>query len=348
MKKRVQYMIALGSVFLILACSMEGITIMRSTSVPPAALERATLIPYQPAQTVNAEVTPVVIQPGQPANGEATLGAAQPVQELQPCSLITIAEAEAILGEPVIAATVTGGGCAFNNASDMLYAVSVGAAQAGQAEGILQGQVMLLGFAGVQFDEAKMARYNLLSDAQDFKTFFTELVAATQGSTVAKAQLVVDGVSDVVYWAWLTAQSRRQGAYVALRGKTLVNVNVVVADSKSEQSMFEASQALANKIFDRLPANFILGIPTVAPTQSLPTAVPTQPWPTAIPTQPWPTLVPGGPPTLVPGGPPTLVPGGPPTTVAGGPSTLVPGGPPTLVPGGPPTTVPGGPPTAVK
>jgi len=310
MNKIAQCMIALGSVFLILACNLGSVTNNLSTFATPTAMERATLMPYQPAQTVNAEVTPVVIQPGQPANGEATLGAAQPVQELQPCSLITIAEAEEVLGEPATASTVSSGGCAFNNASDSLYAVSVGAAQAEQAEGILQGQVMLLGFAGVQFDEAKMTRFNNLSDAQDFKTFFSELVAATQGSTVAKAQLVEDGVNDVVYWAWLTAQSRRQGAYVAVRGKTLVNVNVVVAESKSEQYMLEASQALATKIFDRLPANFTLGMPTVAPTQPLLTAVPTQPWP---------TLVPGGPPTLVPGGPPTPV---GPTTVPGQP-TLV-------------------------
>ena len=327
MNKIAQHMIALVLVFLILACNLGSVTNNLSTSATPTAMERATLMPYQPAQTVNAEVTPVVIQPGQPANGEATLGAAQPVQELQPCSLITIAEAEAILGEPATAPTVSSGGCAFNNASDSLYAVSVGVAQAGQAEGILQGQVMLMGFAGVQFDEAKMTRFNNLSDAQDFKTFFTELVAAAQGSTVVKAQLVEDGVSDgrqevTSYWAWLTAQSRRQGAYVAVRGKTMVNVNVVVADTKPEQSMFEASQALANKIFDRLPANFTLGMPTVAPTQPLP------------------TLVPGGLPTTVPGSPPTLVPGGPPTAV--------PGSPPTLVPGGPPTTVPGSPPTAVK
>jgi len=299
MNKIAQHMIALVLVFLILACNLGSVTNNLSTSATPTAMERATLMPYQPAQTVNAEVTPVVIQP---AAGEVTPGAAQPGQELQPCSLITSAEAEAILGEPATAPTVSSGGCAFNNASDSLYAVSVGVAQAGQAEGILQGQVMLMGFAGVQFDEAKMTRFNNLSDAQDFKTFFTELVAAAQGSTVVKAQLVEDGVSDgrqevTSYWAWLTAQSRRQGAYVAVRGKTMVNVNVVVADTKPEQSMFEASQALANKIFDRLPTNFILGMPTVAPTQPLP------------------TLVPGGPPTLVPGGPPTTVPGSPPTAV---------------------------------
>ena len=340
MNKIAQHMIALVLVFLILACNLGSVTNNLSTSVTPTAMERATLMPYQPAQTVNAEVTPVVIQP---AAGEVTPGAAQPGQELQPCSLITTAEAEAILGEPATAPTVSSGGCAFNNASDSLYAVSVGVAQAGQAEGILQGQVMLMGFAGVQFDEAKMTRFNNLSDAQDFKTFFTELVAAAQGSTVVKAQLVEDGVSDgrqevTSYWAWLTAQSRRQGAYVAVRGKTMVNVNVVVADTKPEQSMFEASQALANKIFDRLPTNFILGMPTVAPTQPLPTLVPGGP----------PTLVPGGPPTTVPGGPPTTVPGSPPTLVPGGPPTAVPGSPPTLVPGGPPTTVPGSPPTAVK
>lgn len=256
MSKKGRHIIALVSVFLILACSLEDVIkpAMLPTSFPPTAVQLVTLVVVQPSLTAGIETIPA---------------AAQPMQELQPCSLVTTAEVEAILGEPATAPNVISGGCAFNNAKDSLYAVSVGAAQDKQADSILQGQAMLLGFAGVQLDQAKMAQLKALSDAQDFKGFFTQLVATAQGSTVAKVQLVEDGVSDVVYWAWLTAQSRKQGAYVAVRGNTLVNVNVVVADTNSEQSMLEASQSLADKIFDRLPANFSLAEPTVASTPML-------------------------------------------------------------------------------
>lgn len=274
MNKKVQRIIALVPSFLILACSLESVIspATPATSVPPTAIVLVTL---------------VVAQPSPSGSVETTLAVLQPMQELQPCSLVTKEEVEAILGEPATAPNVISGGCAFNNAKDSLYAVSVGAAQAGQADGILQGQAMLLGFAGAQLDQAKMAQLKSFSDAQDFKGFFTELVATAQGLTAIKAQLVEDGVSDVVYWAWLMSESRRQGAYVAVRGKTLVNVNVVVADSKSEQSMLEASQSLAGKIFDRLPAEFSLAMPTVVSTPMLLTGTPIEQTPAPTVTATW-------------------------------------------------------------
>ena len=68
----------------------------------------------------------------------------------------------------------------------------------------------------------------------------------------------MDGVGDAAYWLWLTADPRRQGALVVARGPTLVNVNLVVADSQAEPAMLDASKVLADKVFSRLPARFVI------------------------------------------------------------------------------------------
>jgi hypothetical protein len=201
----------------------------------------------------------------------------QPAGELDPCLLLTSAEAEAILAQPVGAPTPMNGACIYSN-SDGLYTVSVAAAQGKQASGILQGQAMLLGFAGVQLDQGRMDKLKLMAEALDYSGFFTELVAIAEGSTIFKARLIEDGKNDVTYWAWIDAQSRRQGAFVAARGQTLVNINLVVADTQTEDAMLAASTALAEKSFGLLPAQFTLAVPTAVPTQQE-----LQPTPTEVP-----------------------------------------------------------------
>jgi hypothetical protein len=182
---------------------------------------------------------------------------------------------EAILAEPASPPTPVSGGCTFTNAKDGLYALTVAAAQDQQTNGILQGQAMLLSFAGARLDEARMTSLKTLAAALDYKGFFSELVAAAEGVTTLQARLVEDKESDVVYWTWIAAQTRRQGAYVVVRGPTLININLVVADTQSEESMLAASTSLANKIFERLPSKFTLAMPTAAPQQPSPNATPT-------------------------------------------------------------------------
>jgi hypothetical protein len=265
--------------FSLLACSLSSVM---PTAVPTAV----------PAATAVVAVEPTAV--------EAQATAAGPPQELEPCSLLTAAEAEAILGEPAAPPQVINGACAYSNAKDSLYLVSVAAAQGPQTEGILQGLAFLLGIAGAPLDEAKLAELKSLSDAQDFQGFFGELVALAQGVPAVHAQLV-EGV-EAGFWAWLNAQGRRQGALAVARGRTMVNVNVVVADSQSEEAMLAAAKALADQVFGRLPASFVLPMatpspvpPTIAPTEPLPTP------PTAIPTHQPPTKVPTSlPPTAVP------------------------------------------------
>ena len=255
---------------------------------PTAAIWVAT-VTLPPQSAIRVETATFTAAPSTPPTP-----AEAPLQEVQPCSLVTQQEAEAILGEPATPPQAVSGGCAFTNAKDGLYAVSVAAAQDKQTGDVMQGQAFLLGMAGVPLDQAALDQLKALSDAQDFKGFFTELVARAQGAPAVKAQLL-DGVGDVGYWAWLSAQGRRQGAFVAGRGPTLVNVNLVVADSQSEQAMLDAARALADQIFGRLPARFTIAAPSAAPTP-LPSPVPPQATDTPIPPAPAGTSAPPPPP----------------------------------------------------
>jgi hypothetical protein len=247
---RIEKILVLTAIgFGLLACNLGGVSPMTNESTQSL-----------PASEIPP---PSVVQPSQPQASEA-----EPVDgPVEPCSLITAAEAEAILAEPVSAPVAMNGACIYSNASDALYTISVAAAQDQQTNGILQGQAMLLAFGGSQLDEARMNKLKALADSMDYKGFFTELVAATEGSATLKAQLVENGGSELVYWAWITAQNRRQGAFVALRGQTLVNINLVVADTQSEESMLAASTSLADKVFGRLPAKFTLAMPAATPAQ---------------------------------------------------------------------------------
>jgi hypothetical protein len=121
-----------------------------------------------------------------------------------------------------------------------------------------------------------MTKIKALAEALDYKGFFTELAAAAQGVPTLKARLIEGGGNDLAYWAWITVQTRRQGAFVAVRGSTLVNLNLVVADTQAEEAMLAASTELAEKIFGRLPTKFTLAMPTTAPAQLGPTITPTE------------------------------------------------------------------------
>lgn len=230
----------------VMACNMGGTS--------PLVTEAVRTSPNTPSP-----VAPVEVQP----SSTQALEAPQPVASLDPCSLITATEAEAILGEPVSAPSVVNGACSYSNARDALYMFSATAAQGQETGGILQGQMMMLGLGGVQFDEAGMSSLKSLAGNLDYRGFFTELVTAAEGAATLKARLVEDSGSDMVYWAWITAQNRRQGAFVAVRGQTLVNINLIVADTQTEEAMLAASTSLADQIFGRLPSQFTLAMPAL-------------------------------------------------------------------------------------
>jgi hypothetical protein len=237
-----------------------GVVACNLGQISPAATEAV-----QTSPDAAPSATPTEVQPS-PAQASDT---PQPVTGLDPCSLVTATEAEAILSEPVSAPNAMNGACIYSNARDALYMISAAAAQDQEASGILQGQVMMLGLGGVQFDEAGMNKIKSLAENLDYKGFFTELVTVAEGATTLEARLVEGGGSDVVYWVWISAQNRRQGDFVAVRGQTLVNINLIVADTQAEETMLAASTSLADQIFGRLPSKFTLPIPAQSPTPTM-------------------------------------------------------------------------------
>ena len=241
---------------LLLACNLGNALAPAKDAATAEPLEAPSEISETVQQTPSL---PTIQAPAQPDT--------QSVPSADPCSWITTAEVEVILAEPASAPKAMSGACTFSNAKDNLYMVSIGAAQDKETSGFLQAQAILLGFAGVRLDEPLIAKIKPLSEALDFKGYFTELVLASKGAPAVQAKLFTGGGNDLVYWAWLTAQSRRQGAFVAVRGTTLVNINLVVADTQTEESMLAASTTLANEIFTRLPVKFSVVIPTVMPAQ---------------------------------------------------------------------------------
>jgi len=221
----------------------------------------------EPAQlttaTEQASPAPEELQPATPQVEEP----AQPSAALDACTLVTAAEAEAIFGQPAGPANSMSGTCAYSNASEGLYMVSVAAAQDQETSGVMQGQMFMLGIGGVQLDEAAVNKLRLLAESMDYRGFFTELVALSQDAPTMTARLVEGGGNDVAYWVWVNAQSRRQGSFVAARGQTLVNINLIVADTQAEEAMLAAASSLADQVFGRLPLKFTLAMP---PTQAPP------------------------------------------------------------------------------
>ena len=201
-------------------------------------------------------------------------GAVAEPTSFDPCTLVTKENAEKFLGEPASEPKSMSGGCNFTNAKDGLYAFSVAAAQDKESVNILQGQTMLLGFAGIKMDEAFINEVKPLAEALDYKAFFTKLVAASKSSSTISAKLFSGGGNDLTYWAWITVPPRRQGAFVAIRGTTVVNINLVVSETQVEETLLNDANRLASDIFKKLPEKFSIGSGSPAPaaqSQSVPT-----------------------------------------------------------------------------
>ncbi|HET9913688.1 MAG TPA: hypothetical protein VFQ13_17480 [Anaerolineales bacterium] len=253
----------------IAALSLLVIGSLACNMVTTSSLATATVQPSTVTVAVQASPVPDDAQP----SSTPVPDMAQPSASLDPCTLVTAAEAEAILGQPVGPASPMNGACAYSNASDALYMVSAAAAQDQETSGILQGQMMMLGFGSVQLDESGVNKLRSLAESMDYRGFFTELVTISQGAPTMTAQLVEGEGNDVAYWVWVSAQNRRQGGFVAARGQTLVNINLIVADSQTEEAMLAAATSLADQAFGRLPSKFTLAMPTTQAPPPTPTLV---------------------------------------------------------------------------
>ena len=72
---------------------------------------------------------------------------------------------------------------------------------------------------------------------------------------------MLDGIGEGAYWSWMSGGGRPEGVLVVWRGRTLVNVNAIVAGSRQQEEIIKLSADLALKMLDRLPPRFVVGPP---------------------------------------------------------------------------------------
>ena len=298
--KKYPHIIPLSFLFLaILACNFDSSLV--TGQLPPATAAPAIALTV-PAPDEEIIQTEEVSETEEVAESEE-VPVLTPTEEgdgkLDPCTLITAEQAETILGEPVTPAEVKNGSCVFSNAKDKLYMVNIAAAQDKETAGILQGQAILLMFTGNPVSDDLTAKLKNLSDEQNYKGFFTALATASKGSQVMTAKLFTGGGHDLVYWAWINAPPRRQGAFVAVRKNTLVNINVVLTDTADSSEILKALNTLAGDAFAKLPEEFSIGQPVMETSQANSAAA-----------EATPTLVPDTTTGQSPAATPTLVPVG--------------------------------------
>jgi len=77
-----------------------------------------------------------------------------------------------------------------------------------------------------------------------------------------------------------------------VRGSSVVNVNVIVADTVTEDSMLPACLALADEVFGRLPNKFTIAAPAGTAEPALTAGAPTQPAVAPQPAGPTPVVGP--------------------------------------------------------
>jgi hypothetical protein len=270
MKGFTRYTVIIIAVSSILACNLSSaLTAPNPTDVPlptanpPAAAET---VPDLNLPTPTEEVL------------EADDGIGS---TLDMCALITKADVEKFFTEPANEPRPANGSCTFTNAKDNLYAFSVGAGQDKESGSILQSQAMLLSMAGVEMDDAFLAKVKPYEESLDYRAYFTELVAASKSSDTVTAKLFAGGGNDLTYWAWISVPPRRSGAYTAVRGTTLLSMYLVVPESQAEKDMLTMANVLAGDIFAKLPKTFTNGTGTSEPSPQS-SAAPEQATPTFV------------------------------------------------------------------
>ncbi|HLF01516.1 MAG TPA: hypothetical protein VI547_06040 [Anaerolineales bacterium] len=204
---------------------------------------------------------------------------------LDPCTLITQAEAASVLGEPVSDGALLGGGCVFVDTAAAQHIVSVYAVPANSAYDVLTGHMFLLTAFGLQINTLQNGEIKSLALAGDSVGVVDRLIYITDGNTLFASQRV-NGLGDSAIWISRVAGTVRQSFLIVARGQSVAGIDLVVTSLRAEESARDSAKAMMETILSRLPAKFTLGS-----TQPVSTAPPS---PTLSGTPPTPTPSPSG------------------------------------------------------
>lgn len=240
----------------VLACNMPGV------GDEPAVTDGPTITP---TLLVDSATTVAVISP-QAATEEPTttpeptavpaIGADTTPVIVDPCSLLTTAEVESLLGEPAGEPTPVDGGCIYQEPVERMETVTVFAVQGEAAADALGAQLFLVSLmGGVQIDEATTQEATALAEAGDVVGLVEQLTALTVGQPGLHAE-AVEGLGEAALWVWKEldgAGAPQQGFLVAAQGQTAVGINLVVTQGQQQSDTLAVARPLVEQLLSRFP-----------------------------------------------------------------------------------------------
>ncbi len=247
-----------------LACNTSGGAAPTAQLILTSAAATASALAGPAATATPAPSTPVPT----PAPPSATATQAPGVSvQLDPCSLMSQAEAEGLLGDKVGKATSQDGACAYADAHTRVDAVDFYAYPAAQAELVFEAHLFLLQAMHVKVDPAALAKLQKDSAAGETVAALNDLADMAIGQDNYHAERV-DGLGRVALWSWNAVSTRQQAYLLAARPGAIVGMELVLGTSSSEASTKQAAIAILRRILTGLPDQFtVMGVtPTATDT----------------------------------------------------------------------------------
>ncbi len=229
---------------LILTQAAATASALAAPSAAPATAT-ASQVPRRAATRAAAD-TPPGPTPTRPSSGPVAL---------DPCSLMSQAEAEALLGARSAKPTVQNGACLFAEAQARVTVVNVYAYPPEQAQQVFQGHVFLLQGYRVKIDPAALDKLKADSAAGDVVASLNDLADMAVGQSNYRAEKV-DGLGRAALWSWNAAGTVQQAYLLAAKPGAVAGLELVLSASSQEASTKQAVVEIVRRILAGLPESF--------------------------------------------------------------------------------------------
>ncbi len=217
-----------------------------AASAAASATPGATLVPTTAA-------SPSTADPGATGTAASTPGGAVVVD---PCSLITAAEVQSLLGVALKTPKVQNGGCLFvDAATGFTQGLALYAVPASQTQYFFEQYVAELKFSGIKIDSTATDKLNADIAGGDTVASLNDLLAMAVGQPSFHA-VKLDGVGSAALWSWNAAGNQQAATLFAAKPGALVGLVLAAGASAKETDVQPPVQTIVSRTLVNLPANF--------------------------------------------------------------------------------------------
>jgi len=183
------------------------------------------------------------------------------VTVLDPCTLVSTAEATALAGQPAAPPKPLPSGCIYYDTSITSTGVGLYVFPASQAQGFLGQYVPALTANFIPLKQEDIDKLNQDSAAGDMPAAVNDLVALTSGVKGYEVKKL-DGVGSAALWSWHTLDQNQEAVLMAARPGALVALLLHATLATQEAQAQPAMAAIVTRILANLPSSFaVAGAP---------------------------------------------------------------------------------------